>query len=60
MGLGVDAGPDATVTVGDPVVLIGSDGGESITAQDMAAALGTIPYEVTCLITSRVPRLHGR
>ncbi len=53
----VDAGPDATVAVGDRAVLIGTDCGEQITAADLAAALGTIPYEVTCRIAARVPRL---
>ncbi len=46
------------VAVGDPVTLIGRDGAEEITASDVAAALGTIPYEVTCRIAARVPRLY--
>jgi alanine racemase len=41
-------------------VLIGSDGGERITAEDVAARLGTINYEVTCGISARVPRLYHR
>ncbi len=53
----VDAGPGAEVDVGDRVVLIGSDGEEQILAADLAAAVGTIPYEVTCRITARVPRV---
>lgn len=45
------------VEIGDEVVLIGSQGTESITANDLADTTGTIPYEVTCAISARVPRL---
>lgn len=45
------------VEIGDEVVLIGEQGGECITAYDLADATGTIPYEVTCAINARVPRL---
>lgn len=55
----VDAGTTASVAVGDRVVLIGRDGTEEITAEDMAIQLGTIPYEVTCRISHRVPRIHA-
>ncbi len=46
--------------VGDDVVLIGSAGGESIRAVDIARRLKTIPYEVTCAVSSRVPRVYLR
>jgi len=52
----VDLGPGSECRVGDAVTLIGRDGEETITAWDIASALGTIPYEVTCAIASRVPR----
>lgn len=45
------------VREGDEVVLIGSSGGERITAADLAAKTGTIPYEVLCGISARVPRV---
>lgn len=45
------------VEIGDEVVLIGEQGDESITAYDLADIIGTIPYEVTCAIGARVPRL---
>jgi alanine racemase len=45
---------------GDDVVLIGAQGGERVTAEDIAGWLGTINYEVTCGISARVPRLHHR
>jgi len=38
-------------------VLIGSQGGASIRAEEVAARLGTINYEVTCGISARVPRV---
>jgi alanine racemase len=52
----IDVGPDERVEVGDEVVLIGRSGSERITAWDLAAATGTIPYETTCLLTGRVAR----
>ncbi len=44
---------------GDEVILIGSDGEHQIAAEDLAAKLGTISYEVTCGISARVPRLYS-
>ena len=46
------------VREGDDVVLIGAQGSERITAEDIAAKTGTIPYEVLCGISSRVPRVY--
>jgi alanine racemase len=53
----VDTG-DAPVGVGDDVVLIGSQGDETITASEWAARLDTIPYEIVCQIGPRVPRRY--
>ncbi len=53
----IDAGDDE-ISVGDEVVAIGAQGDEQITATEMAEVMGTIPYEVTCLITPRVQRLY--
>lgn len=55
----VDLGPDTAVTVGEPAVLIGVQGPEAITAEEVAARLDTINYEVTCGIGPRVPRQVG-
>jgi alanine racemase len=52
----VDLGHDTDVEPGDEAVLIGSQGGETILAEEVAARLGTINYEVTCGISARVPR----
>lgn len=46
------------VREGDEVVLIGGQGDDRITAADIAAVAGTIPYEVLCGIGSRVPRVY--
>jgi alanine racemase len=53
----VDCGDDTSVAPGDEVVLLGRQGTEEITADDWAALLGTISYEVLCGIGPRVPRL---
>ena len=43
---------------GDIVTLIGRDGDDIITADDLAAMYGTIGYEVVCGISKRVPRIY--
>lgn len=53
----VDVGTEP-VRVGDAVVLIGKSGSKTITAWEIADAAGTIPYEVTCAISQRVPRMY--
>jgi alanine racemase len=55
----VDCGTpgEASVTVGDVAVLIGRQGSEQVRAENWARALGTIGYEITCGIGSRVPRI---
>jgi len=52
----VDCGPDASVQVGDQVVLVGRQADDMITADDWATRLGTISYEIVCGIGPRVPR----
>ncbi len=54
----IDVTDVAGVCEGDEVVLIGSQGSERITASDIAVKTGTIPYEVLCGISSRVPRIY--
>ncbi|HEV3452557.1 MAG TPA: alanine racemase [Acidimicrobiia bacterium] len=53
----VDVGDDP-VDVGDEVVLLGAQGGESITAEEWAERLGTIGYEIVTGIGPRVPRRY--
>ncbi len=51
-----DVGPATDVRVGDPVTLFGPGEGRP-DAAEIARLMDTIPYEVTCLITRRVPRV---
>lgn len=53
----VDCGDDDSVRPGDEVVLLGRQGNETITADDWAAMLGTISYEVVCGVGPRMPRI---
>ena len=53
----VDCGDDDSVVPGDEVVLLGRQGDEVITADDWAAMLGTISYEVVCGVGPRMPRI---
>jgi len=54
----IDVGDVENVKVGDEVVLIGSQGGKKITAEEIATLAGTIPYEITCRISPRVARIY--
>lgn len=45
--------------VGDAVTLIGVDGTERITAEELAAACGTIGYELVARLPAHVPRSYG-
>jgi alanine racemase len=55
----VELGPGTEVEVGDRAVLIGAQGEERILAEEVARAIGTINYEVTCGLTARVRREHA-
>ncbi len=48
------------VSVGDEAVVFGTQGNETITAEDLADQLGTISYEVTSTVASRVKRVYLR
>jgi alanine racemase len=52
----IELGPETEVEPGDEAVLIGAQGEDAILAEEVAARLGTINYEVTCGISARVPR----
>ena len=43
---------------GDEVVVIGSQGGETITVEEVAGKAGTISYEIFCNFSARVPRIY--
>jgi alanine racemase len=55
----VDLGPGAEDAVGDEVVLMGSQGAERVSAEELAAARGSINYEVTCAVGGRIPRVYA-
>ena len=54
----VDCGPDANISIGDEVVIMGGQDGNRIGASEIAAKLGTISYEVLCSVSARVPRIY--
>ena len=47
------------VSPGDEVVLIGRQGDDEITAREIAAAIGSIPWEVLCRLGVRVERVYS-
>lgn len=53
----VDLGTDSDVNLYDDVVLFGP-GSECMDAEKIARLINTIPYEVTCLVSKRVPRIY--
>jgi alanine racemase len=47
------------VSPGDEVVIIGSQGDDRIDVREMAATIGTIPWEIVCRVGSRIERVYG-
>jgi alanine racemase len=56
----LDIGPEPSVSVGDLATVIGVNGNERQTAEQLARRIETINYEVVCAISSRVPRVYHR
>ncbi len=56
----VDLGDEPLVELGSQATLIGIDGAQRQTAEDLARRLDTINYEVVCGISRRVPRFYHR
>lgn len=54
----VDLSEQPQVTEGEPVVLIGRDGQEEITAGELGALSGRFNYELMCDLSPRVPRVY--
>jgi alanine racemase len=50
----------APAAPGEEVVLIGRQGNAVITIEEVAAQLGTINYELTCMVANRVPRVYRK
>jgi alanine racemase len=49
-----------TVRPGDEAVIIGAQGSDRIDVREMAASVGTIPWEVLCRIGTRIERVYDR
>jgi alanine racemase len=47
------------VGIGEPVVLLGAQGGEEVTALELARRAGLIEYEIFCAVSKRVPRVYA-
>jgi alanine racemase len=47
------------VSTGDEVVIVGEQGEESIGMREIAAAIGTIPYELLCRVGARIERVYS-
>jgi alanine racemase len=56
----VDLGPEPVVRGGAPATIIGRDGGQRQTAEELARRIDTISYEVLTGISRRVPRVYHR
>jgi alanine racemase len=54
----IDLGPTGTAYNGDEVVLLGSQGEATITAEELATWAGTVPHEILVAINTRVPRVY--
>lgn len=53
----VDVG-SIDVSIGDEVILLGSQGNETVTPNEWADLMETIPYEIICQIGERLPRIY--
>ncbi|OPA74039.1 alanine racemase [Paenibacillus selenitireducens] len=51
---------EMNIEAGEEVVLVGSQGEETITVEELAAHTGTINYEFVCMLASRVARVYTR
>lgn len=54
----LDLGPGSKSREGDEVIVFGMKGSEGIRGEELCAMLDTIPYELTCLVGARVPRVY--
>ncbi len=56
----VDVTDVPDVKVGDECILVGSDGKNTILADDIAKATGTINYEIACAFGQRLPKIYAK
>lgn len=55
----IDVSKVPDVHINDEVVLLGSTSSHAVRAEDLAAISGTIAYEITCGISTRIPRVYS-
>jgi alanine racemase len=46
------------IEIGDEVILLGKTNGKKVDAREHARICATIPYEILCSISKRVPRIY--
>jgi len=56
----VDITGSTDILVGDEVTIFGEDSGKSIPVEEIAEQMGTINYEVVCMVGRRVPRVYKK
>ena len=56
----VDVTDVGGVSVGDQVVLLGEQGGQEITARELASIVGTVPHDILTAVSRRVPRFYTK
>ena len=56
----VDITEVSPVNVGEEVVVVGKQGSEEITLNELAQKAGTIDYELCTLLSARVPRIYKK
>jgi len=54
----VDLGDDKSIQINDEVILFGSREDNAFTVNEICKIVDTIPYEVTCWVSKRVPRIY--
>ncbi len=54
----IDASPVNNINIGDEVTLFGESDGVNIPIEDVADKMGTINYEIACIVGKRIPRIY--
>ena len=53
----IDVGHIPDVAIGDEVILLGRQGSNEISIDEIARQIGTVPYEVVCMVGEHVPQV---
>lgn len=54
----IDLGPGAAEDEGEEVILFGERDGVRLPGEELCSLMDTIPYELTCMVAERVPRVY--